>query len=236
MRKGRKPDELRPLEIKAGIIPNANGSAMVKMGKTIAVAAVYGPRSLYPKFVQISDRAILRCNYTMVPFSTEERARPGPSRRSKEISKVTKNALESVICLEDFPKAVIDVFIDIIQANSGTRCAGINAASVALADAGIPMKSLVAAVAGGKIGNKLILDLEGKEEEESVCDLPVAYVPRTKKITLLQMDGDLPAKDIKNIVNLCIKGCEEIYKEQKKALEKRWVGESRLLSKTRREK
>ncbi|MBL7169460.1 MAG: exosome complex exonuclease Rrp41 [Candidatus Aenigmarchaeota archaeon] len=220
----RKNDELRDFEIKAGVVPNANGSAMVRMGKTTAIAAVYGPRNLYPRFMQVTDRAIIRCNYNMVPFSTKERVRPGPSRRSKEISLVTKNSLESVLCLEEFPKAVVDVFIDIIQADAGTRCAGINAAAVALADAGIPMKDLVASVAAGKIGNKYMLDLEGEEEDESACDLPIAYLPRTKGITLLQMDGDLTPKDVKEITKLAIKGCEKIYEAQKKALEKRWVG------------
>jgi len=65
---GRKADELRPVTIKVGVIPNANGSAMVAMGKTVAVAAVYGPRYLYPKFKQLYDRGILKTTYAMVPF------------------------------------------------------------------------------------------------------------------------------------------------------------------------
>ncbi len=218
----RKYDELRPLEIKAGVIPNANGSAMVRMGKTIAVAAVYGPREMFPKFKQKSNKAVLNTLYTMVPFSTTERVRPGRSRRSMEICKVTRQALEPAIFLEEFPKSVIDVYINIIQADAGTRTAGINAASVALADAGIPMRDLVASVAGGKIGKNFLVDLCMEEEEETEADVPVAYMPRTRQITLLQMDGDLPKEDVKEIIKLAIKSIEKIYKEQRKALEARW--------------
>jgi exosome complex component RRP41 len=219
---GRHAAELRPIEVKAGIIPNANGSAMVKMGKTIAVAAVYGPRYLHPKFKQLYERAVLNTTYIMVPFSTNERVRPGPSRRSQEISKVTREALEGVVCLEEYPKSVIDVYINIIQANAGTRTAGINAASVALADAGIAMKDLVASAAAGKIGDEYVLDLAGKEEEETDCDVPVAYIPGMDKVSLLQMDGRLPPEDVEKVIKLAIEGCKQMYEKQKEALKERW--------------
>ena len=219
----RKTNEMRPITIEVGIIPNADGSARFSFGKTTAVAAVYGPRPLHPKHKQISHKALLQTVYMMTPFSTTDRCRPGPSRRSQEICKVTREALEPVVCVEEFPKATIDVYINIIEADAGTRTAGINAASLALADAGIPMKDLVASVAAGKIGKDFVLDLEGKEEDATDCDLPIAYSQRMKKITLMQMDGDMSPKDTKATVQLAIKGCEEIYKLQKKALEKRWM-------------
>ncbi len=222
---GRKKwDELRPISIEAGVLERADGSAMVKMGRTIALAGVFGPRKLFSRAQQNSSRAVLRLIYNMVPFSTDERVRPGPSRRSTEISKVARGALEPAIFLEEFPKATIDLQVDILQAEAGTRTAAINAASVALADAGIPMRDLVASVSAGKIENNFALDLVGKEEELTSCDLPVAYMPREKKITLLQMDGDMPLKDVKGAMELAIKGCEQIYKIQKEALKNRWVG------------
>ena len=220
---GRKADELRPVVIKVGVIEQADGSAMVSFGKTTAIAAVYGPRSMHPKHKQVSDRAVLQTFYSMAPFSTNERVRPGPSRRSQEICKVTRQALEPAVFLEEFPKTGIDVFIDIIEADAGTRTAGINAASVALADAGIPMRDLVAAVAAGKIDEHLVLDLAGKEEDATKCDMPVACMPRTKQVTLLQMDGDLSAEEAKQVMATAVKGCEAIYEKQKQALREKWM-------------
>lgn len=219
----RKVDESRPIKIELGVVPNANGSAMFSLGRTTAIAAVYGPRVLHPRRLQMSNRTLLRAFYTMVPFSTDERVRPGPSRRSTEICKVTREALEPVLMLDEFPKTTIDVFINIVQADAGTRTVGINAASLALADAGIPMKDLVASVAAGKIDGEYVLDLEGKEEEATACDLPLAYIPSTKQITLLQMDGDMTVKDVKGVMETAVKGAEKIYQLQRNALKEKWI-------------
>ena len=131
-------DETRPIEAKVGVIPRADGSAYFKIGNTVAFAAVYGPRNLHPKFLQDPTKGILRCNYNMMPFSSSgERVRPGGSRRSKEISLVTVKALLPVLDLQEYPNSVVDVFIELPQTEAGSRCAGICAASMALADAGL---------------------------------------------------------------------------------------------------
>ena len=158
----------------------------------------------------------------MAPFSVDERKRPGPSRRAIEISKVTRLALEPALFLEEYPRTVVDVYIDIIQADGSTRVTGINAASLALADAGVPMKDLVVALSGGKIDNTLIIDLCGKEDNYSEADIPIAFLPRKKEITLLQMDGQLRGDEIKKIVKTVLKAGEEVYRKQKEALMKKY--------------
>ncbi len=224
---GRKFDETREIKAEVGIIKNANGSAKFQIGKTIAVAAVYGPRNLYPKFLQNPEKGMLRCNYNMLSFSVDERIRPGPSRRSKEISLVTERALSPAVDLSTFTNAVVDVFVEIIQADAGTRCAGICAASMALADAGIPMKDLVAAVSVGKVGDKLVVDLNKFEEdyEDGATDVPVAYLPRNGEISLLQMDGEMDVKEIKEALEMGRKACEKIIEVQKKALKEKYKGD-----------
>ena len=110
---GRKFDELRPMEAKVGVIKRANGSAMFKIGNTQAIAAVYGPHELHPGHLQNPERGLLRCNYNMVAFSgSGNRVRPGPSRRSKEISLVIESALNPVLDLSQYQNAVVDVFVD----------------------------------------------------------------------------------------------------------------------------
>ena len=147
----RKIDEIRPMEAKVGVVPSAQGSAMFKMGKTIAIAAVRGPRQVVPAHRQKSDRGLLRCTYDLMSFSVNDRKRPGPSRRSSEISMVIENSLLPAMDLSKLPYTSVDLYVYITQADAGTRCVGINAASLALADAGIPMKELVSAVAVGKV-------------------------------------------------------------------------------------
>jgi exosome complex component RRP41 len=187
---GRAPDELRPIKIEAGVLKRADGSAYVEWGGNKAIAACYGPREVHPRHVAKPDKAVLRINYNMAPFSVSDRKRPGPDRRSVEISKVTSEALEPVVFTSLYPNTAIDVFIEILQAAAGTRCTGIAAASVALADAGIPMKDLVPACAAGKVGGEIVVDLFDIEDNYGEADLPMAIVPRTGEISLLQMDGN----------------------------------------------
>ncbi|HIH24128.1 TPA: exosome complex exonuclease Rrp41 [Candidatus Woesearchaeota archaeon] len=199
---GRDWLEPRPIIAKAGVIKKADGSGYFKIGKTEAYAAVYGPRELHPKFMQDPKRGVLRCNYNMMPFSgAGERVKPGPSRRSKEISMVTAKALLPVVNLDDFPNAVVDVFIELPQTDAGSRCAGICAAAIALADAGIQMKDMVSAFSVGKVEDKLMVDLDYDEEawgghSGNVADVPVAMVPSTGEITLLQMDGKISKEEL----------------------------------------
>ena len=223
---GRAYDELRPIEARVGIIKRANGSASFRIGKTWAIAAVYGPRDLFPRFLQNPEEAILRCTYEMMPFAgIGERIKNPLSRRAIEISKITEMALKPALQLKAFPNAVVDVYIEIPEADAGSRCAGICAASMALADAGIPMKDLVAAVAVGKIGDTIIADLSYEEEayeKAEVADIPIAMLPRTKEITLIQMDGIISKEQLKECLKLAEKKVREIYEIQKKALKERY--------------
>lgn len=222
---GRKFDEARKIEAKAGVIPNADGSAMFKIGNTWAYAAVYGPRNLHPKFLQDPSTGILRCHYNMMPFSSSgDRVRPGGSRRSKEISLVTRKALEPVLDLKEFPNSVVDVFIEFPQTEAGSRCAGICAASMALADAGLLMKDLVAAISVGRVDDKLVVDLDYNEEDYDgvVADIPLAMMPSSGKISLLQMDGLISKEELKKVLEMGKKVCKDIYEIQKKALKDKY--------------
>lgn len=215
---GRQNDELRPIRAVAGVLKKAEGSAFFRLGNTVVVAGVYGPRKVFPKHEEEAERAILRTRYSMAPFATTERCRPGLSRRSIEISFVTRQALMPVIFLDEFPKTAIDVHIEVLQADASTRCVGINAAAIALADAGVPMRDLVASCSAGKFNGEIVLDVAGKEDTEGELDLPIAYYPKKKHITLLQMDGIAARHEVKEIINLALKGAEQIYEAQKKAL------------------
>ncbi|MEM2874224.1 MAG: exosome complex exonuclease Rrp41 [Candidatus Nanoarchaeia archaeon] len=221
---GRKLDELRPLTIKAGVIPNADGSCSLQLGETHVLAAVYGPREVLPKHLAEANRAYLDCIYSMAAFSTSDRARPGPSRRSTEISKVIRDALAPAIFLEKYPRTKIDVYIEVTNANAGTRTAAITAAAVALADAGIEMRDLVASVASGKVDGHIVLDLFEPEDNFGEADMPLAMMPRTAEITLLQMDGELTPEEIRQMIELSMKACEKIYEKQKKALKEKYAG------------
>ncbi|PUA32449.1 MAG: exosome complex exonuclease Rrp41 [Zestosphaera tikiterensis] len=220
---GRKPDELRPVKMEVGILNNANGSAYVEFGKTRVIAAVYGPREPPQKHIVLPHRAVLRCRYHMAPFSTEERKSPAPSRREIELSKVVREALEPIVMSELYPRTSIDIFVEVISADGGTRTAAVNAASLALADAGIPMRDLVAAVAVGKVDGVLVLDIDETEDNYGEADMPIALAPSLNAITLLQLNGVLTPSEFNEALKLGLKGINEIYKLQKEVLRNKYL-------------
>ena len=176
---GRAYDELRPIKIKAGVLKRADGSAYVEVGGNKILASV---RLLKP------NTGVIKVRYNMAPFSVDDRKRPGPDRRSNEISKIAADALRPALMLESFPRSMVDISIEIIEAEGGTRCAGITAAAVALADAGIPMRDIPVGCAAGKMNGDIVLDLSEKEDKEGQADVPIVILPRTGEITLLQAE------------------------------------------------
>ena len=229
---GRSAEDLRKIKIEAGILHRADGSCYLEWGGNKVLAAIYGPREAIPRHTQNPLKAIVNAKYNMAAFSVDDRKRPGPDRRSREISKVISEALGKVIITEKFPRAAIEVNIEVLEAEAGTRCAGLTAAGVALADAGIPMKDIPVSCAAGKIGSEddfgkkiggnIVLDLGKQEDNFGDADLPIAISPRNGEILLLQMDGHLTVEEFDKALNLAIKGCNIISKLQKDSLLKKY--------------
>ena len=222
---GRKVNETRKITIKAGVLKNASGSAYIEFGGNKILAGVFGPRDVHPKHMSNPDTGILRVRYHMEPFSVGERKKPAPSRREIEISKVITEALRPAVMLEKFPRTALDVYLEVLQADGGTRCAALDAASVAIADAGIPMRDLVCACAAGKAADTIILDVNNEEDQAGQADMPIGYMPSLGKITLLQLDGVLTVDEYKKCIELGLEGCKQVYEIQKNALREKYFSD-----------
>jgi exosome complex component RRP41 len=182
------------------------------------IASVFGPQELHPKHLQESERAVIKMRYNMAPFSVDDRMRPGPNRRAKEIGLVAKRALQPAINLEAFPKAGIDISMEVVESDGGTRVTGINAAALALADAGIPMKGIVSATAAGVVEDEVVLDVNGVEDKKGNADIPIAVINGGDEITLLQMDGDISRSTLDSCLEMAQKGCSDLYEQQRETL------------------
>ncbi|MDO8428779.1 MAG: exosome complex exonuclease Rrp41 [Candidatus Diapherotrites archaeon] len=221
---GRKVDETRKIKITSGVLPRADGSCYLEWGQNKIIAGVYGPREALPAHTQDPTKANVNFVYRMASFSVPDRKNPKPGRRDIEISKVCGEAFEKTIFLEKFPNAVIDIYVEILDSNAGSRVAAITAASVALADAGIPMRDMVAAVAVGKAGGHILVDLNKDEEDASdAVDMPMAILPSTEEIVLLQMDGVITKDEWTKAIDLGLKACKKVYELQKNALKEKYI-------------
>ena len=217
---GRNLDELRKIQMKVGVLNRAAGSAYVEWGKNKILVGVYGPREAQPRHIQNPLKGIIQATYNMASFSVSDRKRPGPDRRSTEISKIISRALEASILSESFPRATIDIYLEVLEADAGTRCASLTAASLALADAGIPMKDMVVSCAAGKVDGRVVLDLMKEEDNYGQADLPLAILPKSGEIVLMQLDGHLTGEEFEEAISLAMDGCKKVYELQKEALMK----------------
>ncbi|MCR8455150.1 MAG: exosome complex exonuclease Rrp41 [Candidatus Korarchaeota archaeon] len=223
---GRAFTELRPINIRLGIVERAEGSCLFEMGHTKVLCVVRGPTECVPAYIADPERAVLDVAYRMCTFSTEERKSPTPSRREVELSKVIREALEPSILLEEFPRMMIKVYCLVLQADAGTRTASINAASLALAQAGIPLRDLVTSVAVGYCYGNIVVDV-CSIEDELCADIPIAMLPAYRKITLLQSDHRLPIDRLSEILSTAIKAIDQIYELQKKALKEYYLSSTK---------
>ena len=220
---GRDKNELRPIKMEVGVLENADGSAYLEWGNNKIYCAVYGPREVHPHHLAKPDRGILRVFYRMATFSVFERKRPAPGRREKEVSMVISDCLKPVLFLELYPGTSFEVYINVLDADGGTRCACITVAALALADAGIPMRSLVTAVAIGKIDGELITDLSGIEDKAGEADLPCAITWFNEELSLLQFDGSIDLEEFSQSLALAKEALSKIYEIQLDALKKKYL-------------
>ena len=220
---GRDMNELRPIKMEVGVIKNADGSAFLEWGNNKIFVAVYGPREVHPHHLAKPDRGILRVFYRMATFSVFDRKRPAPGRREKEISMIVADCLEPVLFLELYPNTCFEVYIEVMDADGGTRCASTTVAALALADAGIPMKSLVSSVAVGKINGKKIVDLSGIEDKAGEADLPCAITWYNEEISLLQFDGDMNLDEMSEFLELAKDALKKIHQMQLDVLKSKFL-------------
>ena len=220
---GRKTTDLRDIEIEVGLLDRADGSAQVKLGRNIVLAAVNGPIELHPKHNSMSQKAVVRVTYRMMPFSVEYRKAPYPSRREKEISMVLSQAFESVVLTKMFPRAAIDVHVQMIQSDGGSRTAASIAISTALADAGIPMRGLIGGIASGLYEDRCCLDLSGIEDNVGSGDMPILYNKDLDEISLFQLDGRFTLEQFKTCFDMSTNAIDFIIEKEKEALRKKYL-------------
>ncbi len=191
---GRKPDEIRDITCKIGILPRVHGSAIFTRGETQAlVATTLGTSEDEQKIDSLEGEAFktFMLHYNFLPFSVGE-VKPlrGPGRREIGHGYLAERALSYVIpSKEQFPYT-IRVVSDILESNGSSSMATVCGATLSLMDAGVPIKAPVAGVAMGLIQEKdktvILTDILGMEDHYGDMDFKVAGTE--KGITAFQMD------------------------------------------------
>lgn len=211
---GRRANELRKIKCKLGVFSQPDGSAYLEQGNTKVLAAVYGPHQIRGSRIKpIHDAVVVNCQYSMATFSTGERKkRPRGDKKSTEMTMHLKQALSSVIKTELYPRSQIDVFLEVLQADGGNYCVCLNAATMALIDAGIPLKEYViacnASLANGEVP---LVDISHLEETSGGSTLTVAMLPLSGQIALMEMSQRFHLDHLDVVLETAMKGCKDIY-------------------------
>ncbi|CAO3691116.1 unnamed protein product [Rhizopus microsporus] len=153
-----------------------------------------------------------QCQFNVAPFSTSERKkRSKADKRSLEVAAFIRQTFEPVILTSQFPKFQIDIYLQIFQNDGGMLQSCINAATMALVDAGIPMLDYVCACSAGCIDKVPVLDLNGLEESSDTPELTIAILPRTGKVNLVEMESRLQIDKLAGVTELAKEGCMHIH-------------------------
>ncbi|KAM5125934.1 exosome complex component RRP41 [Mantella aurantiaca] len=210
---GRRPGELRKIQCRMGVFAQADGSAYVEQGNTKALASVYGPHEIRgSRGKTLHDRAVVNCQYSMATFSTAERKRrPHGDRRSIEMTIHLKQTFEAAILTQLYPRSQIDIYVQILQADGGNYCTCVNAATLAIIDAGIPMRDYVCACSAGFIEDTPLADLSYVEEAAGGPQLALALLPKSEQIALLEMNSRLHEDNLERVMDAAAKACKDVY-------------------------
>ncbi|XP_046681456.1 exosome complex component RRP41 [Homalodisca vitripennis] len=220
---GRRANELRKIRCKLGVFEQPDGSAYLEQGNTKVLAAVYGPHQVRGRGQKaIHDAVLVNCQYSMATFSTGERKRrPRGDRKSQEMTMHLRQALTAAIRTELYPRSQIDIFLEVLQADGGNYCACVNAATLALIDAGIPIREFVvactASLAGGDNCMPLV-DISHLEETSGGSNLTVAAMPISGQVVLMDMSQRFHLDHLKKVMDCAMQGCRDVYEILDRAL------------------
>lgn len=199
---GRKPDQIRNVNYKLGVFSQGDGSAYIELGNTKVLCAVYGPHECRHHSRMNEDRCIINCQYSMARFSTNERReKPRGDRKSLEFARLMERAFESAVLTEHYPRSQIDIFCEVLQADGSHLAACVNAATLALVDAGVPMRGLVAAVSCAcDAGGTPCIDVNAREETWTAPRVTMATISGKDEIVLTELQNRLHEDHLMNLL------------------------------------
>jgi ribonuclease PH len=232
---GRRPDELRPIQIQPGFITSATGSVLIAAGNTRVICTAMVEEQV-PGWRRGSGKGWVTAEYGMLPGSTDTRKQRDASRgkvdgRSTEIQRLIGRSLRSVVDLGKLGERSVWVDCDVIQADGGTRCASITGGYVALELAlrslqekglisELPLIDSIAAVSVGVVGGELLLDLPYVEDSRADVDMNVVATG-SGLVVEVQATAEGPPVErsvIDGLMDLALIGCTELTGLQRAAL------------------
>ncbi|KAL2314327.1 Exosome complex component ski6 [Schizosaccharomyces pombe] len=215
---GRRWDEMRNFQCRIGIEPSENGSAFIELGNTKVLCIVDGPSEPVIKSKARADRAFVNVEINIASFSTiDVKKRFKSDRRIQLQCLALQNTFEEIIQTELYPRSQISVYLHVLQDDGAVMASCINATTLALIDAGIPVKDFVCCSTAGIVESDMLLDLNSLEES-ALSWLTVAVLGNIKKVVYMQLETSMHLDYLESVMNMAIAGSEHIYNTMQSAV------------------
>lgn len=205
---GRKCGEIRNLRFRVGILPGVTGSSEVEMGTTRVQVCVFGPLE---KPSGYNDKSFLNVKYKVSASATYEfKPSSSKSRQSEEMRVIIKRTFEPVILRENFERSILDIGVFVLQYDGGLLSAVLNAVTLALIDASIPISDYVCSCTAGLIQGNPAADLSLIEESSNIPSLTLAIMPRKSNIVTVEAQTAVDVEKLQQMVDLAFECCKTI--------------------------
>lgn len=200
------------------VFDHSDGSAILQQGNTKILAAVFGPREPKPgqKNRMDQEKCLIDVEYSRAAFSTPERKRRGRGdKRSQEISLSLQKTFESVILTSLYPRSAISIFVEVLQADGADYAVCVNAATLALIDAGIPVRDVCCAVSCGLVTKDgtthTLIDLAYAEESSRIPTVTATGMPKTGEMVFFEVESRLHLDYLENVTKDVSKSIKEVH-------------------------
>lgn len=232
---GRRPDEMRPIEIICNYLKYAEGSVLITVGDTKVICSASVEEKV-PPFLKGTGKGWVTAEYALLPRATQERtarevSKGYPGGRTQEIQRLIGRAARAVVDLRGLGERTIWLDCDVIQADGGTRTAAITGSFVALAQAldrlhrqgaipGLPLRDFLGAISVGKVDGELLLDLAYDEDSRAEVDMNVVMTGRGEIVEVQGTAERQPfsKEEMNTLLDLAAKGIARLIAYQKEVL------------------
>ncbi len=233
---GRAWDELRPVDVTTHFLSQAEGSALIRVGRTVVLCAASVEEGV-PRFLENSGSGWVTAEYAMLPRSTSTRTPRESSTgrlsgRTQEIQRLIGRSMRAAVDLRALGPHTVRIDCDVLQADGGTRTASITGAYIALCLAvqwmqkqnminETPLRDQIAAVSVGRVGDTMLIDLPYEEDSQADVDMNVVM---TGEGRLIEVQGtaerqSFSIEELHAMLELAHKGIRELIAVQQKALQ-----------------
>jgi ribonuclease PH len=232
---GRAPDQLRPVAMKLGFMPYAEGSCLVEMGETKVICTATIEQTV-PRWMQGRGKGWVTAEYSMLPRATTERVprevnKGRPSGRTQEIQRLIGRSLRAVTDMKALGERTVWLDCDVMKADGGTRTASITGAFVALAEAfrwleeqelvtASPLIDSVSAISVGIVDGVPCLDLNYAEDSTAQVDMNVVMTGGGKIVEVqgTAEQGAFERSELDRLLDLATAGIADLTAHQQAAL------------------